>query len=221
LAAGINLNHAPCLDVNINPGNPVIGAKERSFSSVPEKVTKHAELIIEAHHKNNIATTLKHFPGHGSSSADSHLGFVDVSDTWSEKELIPFREIISSGKADVVMTAHIFNSKLDEKYPATLSKKVVTGLLRSELGWDGIVISDDMQMKAISDHYTLSESIELAINAGIDIIVFGNNVSYDSAISKKVNKIINELLSEGKITEDRIEDSFKRIIGFKNKYLSI
>jgi beta-N-acetylhexosaminidase len=218
---GINLNHAPCLDLNTNPANPVIGAKERSFSGDPDLVTKHAELIIDQHHSSNIATTLKHFPGHGSSSADSHLGFVDVSETWNKNELIPFREIIAKGKADVVMTAHIFNSNLDEQYPATLSEKVISGLLRKELGWDGIVISDDMQMKAISEHYSLSESIELAINAGIDILVFGNNVSFDSIISQKVNKIINELLSEGKITESRIEESFNRIMSFKNKYLSI
>jgi beta-N-acetylhexosaminidase len=218
---GINLNHAPCLDLNTNPSNPIIGAKERSFSSDPEIVAKHAQLIIEGHHSNNIATTLKHFPGHGSSSADSHLGFVDVSDKWNEIELTPFKEIISKGIADVVMTAHIFNSKLDEQYPATLSEKVITGKLRKELGWDGIVISDDMQMKAISEHYTLSESIELAINAGIDILVFGNNVSYDATISQNVNTIIDDLLSRGRITESRIEESFNRIISFKNKYLSI
>ena len=216
---GINLNHSPCVDLNTNPSNPVIGMKERSFSADPSMVTELAGLVIDEHRANRVATTLKHFPGHGSSSGDSHLGFVDVSETWIEEELIPYRELIALNLADMIMTAHIYNSKLDEKYPATLSAKVINGLLRDQLGWDGVVISDDMQMKAISDHYSLSESVELAINAGVDILVFGNNVSYDADISLKVNHVILELVSEGKIPESRIEESFKRIMNFKNKYL--
>ena len=116
---GINLNLAPVVDLNTNPNNPVIGKVERSFSADPTIVTNHARQVIEAHHARAVMTTLKHFPGHGSSTSDSHQGFVDVTDTWSPKELEPYKNIIRAGQADVIMTAHIFNAKLDANVPAT------------------------------------------------------------------------------------------------------
>ena len=114
---GININMAPVVDLCVNPDNPVIAKRERCFSSDPEKVTAHALTYIKAHHQHGVLTTLKHFPGHGSSRSDSHLGFTDVSDTWSEKELIPYTRIIAGGQADAVMTAHVFNARLDDRYP--------------------------------------------------------------------------------------------------------
>src|SRR5699024_4586289 len=113
--------------------------------------------------------SLKHFPGHGSSEDDSHEGVTDVTMTWQEKELIPFRRLIATGNVDVVMTAHIYNAKLDPSYPATLSKPIITGLLRDSLNFDGVVISDDLQMKAIRSYYGLEKTIEMSIKAGVDI----------------------------------------------------
>ena len=212
---GFNLNFAPDADLNTNPDNPVLGKKERCFSADPAIVTEHTEIIIDEHHKKNVLCTIKHFPGHGSSTADSHLGFVNVTNTWDEIELIPFKNIIEDGKADLIMTAHIFNSNLDEKYPATLSKNVIDGILRKQLGFDGVVISDDMNMKAISDHYGLEQAIELAINAGVDILMFGNNVVFNENIASEAMNIIEKLVRNGKITEDRVDESYRRIMKMK------
>jgi len=147
---GINLNLAPVVDVNANPRNPVIGRYERSYSADPAVVAAHAQAVIEAHRPENVLCTLKHFPGHGSSQGDTHAGFVDVTDHWSVVELAPYATLIGAQVCDVIMTAHIFNATLDPAYPSTLSHKVITGLLREQLGYKGVVVSDDMQMGAIA-----------------------------------------------------------------------
>jgi len=214
---GFNLNFAPVVDLNINPDNPVIGKLERSFSSSVEVVSQNAKWVIEAHHQKGIYCTMKHFPGHGSSSADSHLGFVDVTHTWKTEELIPYSDIVSANLVDCIMTAHIFNANLDPKYPATLSSLIITGILRNQLKYSGVVISDDLTMKAITDYFGFETAIEKAINAGVDILLFGNNLIYDENIASKVISTIKKLVDEGKITKSRIDESYKRIINLKNK----
>ncbi len=212
---GINLNFAPVVDVNTNPNNPIIGKIRRSFSSNPNIVTKHAIEFIKAHRRNKILCALKHFPGHGSSTADSHLGIADVSDTWSQIELEPFKNIIKAGQADSIMTAHVFNKRLDSKWPATLSKSTITGLLRQKLGHTGVVFSDDMQMRAIAHEYGLETAVKKAIEAGVDILVIGNNIGhFDPDIAKKVTKIIKE-----NISEQRIDESYQRILALKGKII--
>ncbi len=211
-AAGFNVNFAPVVDLNVNPSSPAIGALGRSFSADPDVVVENAELLIEKFHSNRIMGTLKHFPGHGSATTDSHGGFTDVTDTWSEKELEPFARIIDDGMADAVMTAHIYNRNWDSIYPATLSHNVITGMLRERLGFDGVVISDDMNMGAIADNYGLEQAIELSINAGCDIICIANNLVYDEMIAVKATEIIKKLLEEGRITEERIDESYERIM---------
>jgi len=216
---GINTNLAPVVDVNINPKNPVIGGIERSFSDDPSVVTRHARLYIETLHEYGIITTLKHFPGHGSSRDDSHLGVVDVTDYWKQKELVPYRNLIESGTADIVMTAHIFNAALDSTYPATLSKPIITGILRDSLRFNGVVMSDDLQMKAIRTEYGLKETIKMSIQAGVDILSFANNSIFDAEIAAKAHGIINELVEEGSLSENRIDQSYDRIMSLKRKYL--
>src|SRR6218665_1298653 len=170
---GINFNYAPSLDLAINPQNTVIVKKERSFSDQPELVAKHAGLCIQAHHEHQVKTILKHFPGHGSSTGDSHHGVVDVSQTWTFKELLPYHTLLQSGNYDAIMTAHIINRNWDTTLlPATLSYQAVTGILRGLLGYKGVVFSDDMQMHAISKNYGMERSAELAINAGVDILMY-------------------------------------------------
>lgn len=213
----LNVNFAPVVDVNVNPLNPVIGGIERSFSSNPYSVITHAGKYIMAHRKNNILTCLKHFPGHGSSQTDSHLGFTDVTNTWTASELIPYQELVKQGMVDMVMTAHIFNGKLDSIYPATLSKNIITGLLRKEIGFEGVVITDDMQMKAITDHFGLDKAVERTIEAGVDIILFSNNTGYDTEIVSKVHTIIKNLLASGRITEQRLLQSYYRVMRLKMK----
>mgnify|MGYP000153273981 CR=1 FL=1 len=215
--AGINLNFSPSADVNTNTSNPVIGKIRRSYSQDPYKVSFHVREFIKSHHDLGVATTLKHFPGHGSSKSDSHKGFVDVTDTWHEKELIPFVEMINEERVDILMSAHIFHGGLDPHYPGTLSHNVITKLLREELGYEGVVISDDMNMKAISEHYGLERAIELSINAGVDILLYGNNLVYEKKIAKKVTGIIKSLIKSGKVSEARIDESYNRIMNLKKK----
>jgi len=215
--AGINLNLAPVVDLNINRRNPVIGALGRSFSHDPAVVTAHALDFIRAHREHGVLCCLKHFPGHGSSSQDSHLGFVDVSDTWSEAELAPYRAIIASGQADAIMTAHVFNRHLDAELPATLSRRTVDGLLRKELGYDGVVISDDMQMGAISQRYGFEAAIELALNAGVDVIAVANNTVHVPGIEARAFQAIKRAVVAGRIPEQVIDTAYRRITRLKLK----
>lgn len=212
---GFSVNFAPVVDVNTNPENPVIGSIERSFSPDPGIVTKHASIFLEEFEKQNILGVLKHFPGHGSAWNDSHYGMADVTETWQPLELIPYRNLIESNHLFAVMTAHILNKNLDPDLPATLSENIQTGLLRDSLNYEGLLFSDDMQMEAIRSFYGLKEAINLAINAGIDILVFGNNSIYVEDIIPQSVAIIKELLEEGKITEKQIDDSYNRIIQTK------
>lgn len=215
---GINVNLAPVVDVNTNPDNPIIGGIERSFSADPQTVVKHASIYIKTLHEKNILTVLKHFPGHGSSEKDSHLGVVDVTKTWSDQELVPYRKLIESGLADAVMTAHIFNKNIDADYPATLSKPTITGVLRKDLSFDGVVISDDLMMSAIREEYGLETAIKQALVAGVDILSFGNNAIYDPDIVPKAHKIINALIEKGEISPERIDQSYQRIMKFKSRF---
>lgn len=212
---GINLNLAPVVDVNLNPHSPAIGKNQRSFSADPRIVTAHARATIEGYHSQNVLTTLKHFPGHGSATSDSHLGFVDVTTTWQALELEPYRELIRAGLADAIMTAHIFNANLDAQYPATLSQKIITGILRQHLGYDGVVMSDDMQMGAISRYYGFEQALELAIHAGVDMLALANNLAYDPTIGARAFGVIKQLVSDGKISEQRIDESYQRIMRLK------
>ena len=214
---GININFAPVVDLCSNPNNPVIAAPQRCFSGNPQTVTRHAGWFIDAHHKYNILTTLKHFPGHGSSTKDTHKEMTDVTRLWDSSELLPYKGLISQNKADAIMTAHIVNCKLDKEcLPATLSKTIITGLLRDSLKFNGVVFTDDMQMHAITKHYGLEQSILLAINAGVDILLYSNNIAGSREHQATVvHRIIKDMVSNGMITEERIRTSYKRITDMK------
>lgn len=217
-SVGIDINFAPSVDVNVNPSSPAIGHNHRSFSADEKHVSELASIYIDEYHKAGLLTAIKHFPGHGSSLADSHLGLTDVTNTWSDKELTPFRDQISSGRCDFVMTSHIFNQKLDDKYPATLSKKIITGILRGELGWDGVVISDDMQMKAIVDHYGFEEAIVLGINAGVDLFIIGGNIKVEEfSVRERFVKAVTDGIKNGELTEAQLDQAIARITKLKNK----
>ncbi|NTW68697.1 MAG: glycoside hydrolase family 3 [Chlorobiaceae bacterium] len=215
----IGLNFAPVADLNVNPDNPVIGKLGRSFSGDVDVAVPNIRLTVKAFNREGIIATLKHFPGHGSSTTDTHLDFTDITNSWSEKELEPYRTLIASGYRDVIMTAHVFNGKLDPIYPATLSKSTITDLLRNRLGFKGVVVSDDMQMKAIADRYGLEEAIRLAIDAGVDILLFGNNTAWDPAIGTKATAIIRSLVERKLITDERIDRSYRRVMELKKQYL--
>ena len=216
-AIGVNLNLAPVIDLNLNPKNPVIARLDRSFSADPKVVTRHALEFIQAHREHGVYCSVKHFPGHGSASEDSHLGLVDVTDVWSRTELEPYRRLIKAGKVDAIMTAHVFNAHLDPDYPATLSKATVTGLLRNELNYKGVVISDDLQMKAITGHYGFETAVLKALEAGIDILLIANNSdNYDETIARRTFNLIQKFVREGVISEARIDQSYQRIRTLKS-----
>lgn len=216
---GINMNFAPVVDVNSNPNNPVIAKSGRSFSGNPDSVALLAKEFIIQHHRYNVLTSLKHFPGHGSSTSDSHFGVADVTNTWEKSELIPYNNLIQSKQIDAVMTAHIVNKKLDKSgLPGTLSYQILQGMLREDLKFDGVVFSDDMQMHAITKQYGLEESIRLAVNAGVDILTFSNNImGSDERTVDKVHTIIRNFVKTGAISQKRIDESFTRIMKLKSR----
>ena len=209
-SVGINYDLAPVVDLDINPKNHVIHGLGRSFGKDPKTVVKYASIFMDAMHRYGVLTSLKHFPGHGSSVGDTHKGFVDVTHLWKSVELEPYR--LLNRKADTVMVAHVFNRKLDAHYPASLSRKTVEGILRKKLGFDGVVITDDLQMGAISQKYSLAQTLALAVNAGDDILLFGNQLDPKKVVSpKNLVETIRLLVEQGKITPARIDTSYKRI----------
>lgn len=215
--AGFNLNFAPDLDVNVNPKNPIIGKKERSFSNNPYEVIRYASVYTRYFLKQKIQCVYKHFPGHGSSTKDSHTSLVDVSTTWKKYELIPFKKLIQAQEScGAIMSAHIVNRQLDASgLPATLSHKILTDLLRKQLHFKGVIITDDMQMKAISSHYGLEKALVLAINAGADMIIFGNNLSSSAENPERVIDLIEANVQSGAISHKRIDEAYQRIVHFK------
>jgi beta-N-acetylhexosaminidase len=216
---GINVNFAPVVDLASNPDNPIIAKYGRAFSANEDSVSLLAKEFIKGHRKYNVLTSLKHFPGHGSSKDDTHLGIAEVTNTWEERELKPYRNLIDSGYADAIMTSHIVNRKLDPRgNPGTLSEDILTGILRNKLHFNGVVFTDDMQMHAITKHYGLEDAIRLAINAGVDIMTFSNNISgSDERTVDKVHAIIRGMVKSGTIKEARIDESFDRIMKLKKQ----
>ncbi|MEA3371935.1 MAG: glycoside hydrolase family 3 N-terminal domain-containing protein, partial [Campylobacterota bacterium] len=213
--AGINLNFAPVVDLAINPKNEVIVALERSFGTDSSRVSSFAEVMIEEQRKKGVTSVLKHFPGHGSSLGDSHEGFVNISKTWSTKELEPYQNLIDKKQVDMIMTAHVFNKYIDQEYPATLSYRVNSEILREKMKYGGLIVSDDMQMKAISEHYSTKEAVTLAINAGVDILLFGNQLA-NITVDELVNTIFTQVKS-GAIPYERILESNQRIQNLRTK----
>ena len=218
---GINWNFAPVVDVNIDSQSPAIGAIERSFSDVPRTVVAHANAFVKAHRERQVIPTLKHFPGHGSAAGDTHLGVTDVTETYRRaKELLPYQKFIQRGYGDPILTAHIVNRKLDKSgRPATLSHDIMTKLLRYEMGFDGVVISDDMQMGAIVEAYGLTEAVVEAVKAGVDMILLANQIGeYNIEQVYDVKDAIVQAVADGVVGEDRICESFNRIQRLKQRF---
>lgn len=218
LELGINVNYTPVLDVH-NDDNPPIGKNHRAFSTNPQDIIKHARQVILSHRYFNVKTVVKHFPGHGNSRQDSHYNVTDVSKYWKQQEVFPYMKLLYEGNVDAIMTAHIVNEKLDDsKLPATLSKKIMTDYLRGDLGFDGVIFSDDMQMKAIADQFGFEKSIQMAIHAGVDVLMFSNHIPMkgrDMILPQDIINIVKKMIADGEISEERINESYQRILKFK------
>lgn len=215
---GININFAPVVDLASNPANPIIAKYGRAFSADEDSVVLMAKEYIRQHRKYGILTSLKHFPGHGSSKDDTHLGIADVTNTWEERELTPYQALIDSGYADAVMTSHIVNKRIEpDGYPGTLSDDVITGVLRNRLHFNGVIFTDDMQMHAITKNFGLEEAIRLAVKAGVDIMTFSNNIAgSDIRTVDMVHGVIRKMVETGEISEKRIDESFRRVMALKH-----
>ncbi|STX28652.1 beta-N-acetylhexosaminidase [Legionella beliardensis] len=218
---GFNLNFAPVLDLNLNKDEGIIGKLGRGFSAEPAKVIKYAELFVKVFAEQDITCCYKHFPGHGSALGDTHQGFVDVTDTFQDLELSPYQALSARGQLPaMIMTAHVINRHLDSSgLPATLSKPILTDLLRKKLGFDGVIVSDDLQMHAISHYFSLEEMLCLSINAGADMLIFANQLGYNSA--SDIIDIIEQLVKKQAISSARITESYNRIMRLKQRQLAI
>lgn len=212
---GININIAPVVDVNNNPDNPVIGV--RSYGDNPVRVARLAVNYISGLQSRGVVATAKHFPGHGDTAVDSHLDLPVVAhamDRLEKIELYPFKEAINSA-VDAIMTAHvIFPAIEDEKLPATLSYKVLTGLLRNTMGFKGLILTDCMEMKAIANYFGTVNAAVLAVKAGADIVC----LSHQMEVQAGGFRAIKEAVEKGDISESRIDESVSRILKIKSKY---
>lgn len=208
---GFNLNFAPVADVIIDQANTEIGS--RSFGTDPELVSKMVIQVVKGMQENGVMATLKHFPGHGSTTADSHKGTSVTTRTLEEMEQVEFLPFIAGMNAgtNMVMISHLTAASIDETGPASLSKTIITGILREKLGFEGIVITDALMMKAISDLYPPEEAAVKALEAGADMLLMP--VSLPDAV-----KGIKTALDSGRLTQERIDQSVRRILFAKCKY---
>lgn len=208
---GFNLNFAPVLDIDSNPDNPVIG--DRSFGSDAETVILHGLETMNGLRAAGVAPVVKHFPGHGDTDVDSHKALPVVRksvEQLRELELQPFAEAIREG-TDAVMVAHLLIPALDERYPASLSEATITGLLRGELGFDGVVMTDDMTMGGIVNDYEIGEAAVLSVLAGTDIVLVGHGNKRQEAVLNA----LKEAVADGRISEERLDESVARVLRFK------
>lgn len=217
---GVNMNFAPVVDVNLNPKNSAIGAIKRAFSSDENEVYENAKIFIEKHKEYGIITSPKHFPGQGGAKIDSHVDIADITQTYQAKEVVPFDKLNQNGLLFSVMTAHAMDKNIDPENPATLSGAFLQGVLREQIGFEGVIISDDMQMGAIEKNYGFSDAIIKAVNAGCDIILISNNTQrgYDKDVAHKVREIILGAVRRGLIDEAKIHESYDRIMGLKRQF---
>lgn len=173
---GIDLNFAPCVDLDVAPGSPIIAGKERAFGNGIEEVACCAHILIDAHHRAGVGCCIKHFPGHGSALLDSHHGVCDVTTTHTQDELAIFSRLINTYQNQIaVMSGHLIDKEIDPEFPASISEQHTTDNLRGVIGFDGVVITDSLDMRAIQDHFGEEQAGVLAINAGADLVLNGLN----------------------------------------------
>jgi len=201
------------VDLNLNPSNPVIGQRGRSFGADPNIVTRLARAFIIAHRQANIVTVAKHFPGHGSSHVDSHRALADVSETWKEIELEPYRTLAKEGMLDAVMLGHLYHPRFSDgaRLPASLSGRAVQALRASYIGFDGVVVSDDLEMSAVSGDYSFEERVIKSVNAGTDLLVFSNVGVGDPELGVRIHAVIADGVRDGRISRARIEQAYGKI----------
>lgn len=222
-ALGFTVNFGPVADVNLNPRNPVIAKFGRAFAADAETVAAYGAAFVRAHHAAGLLTALKHFPGHGSSTADSHEGFVDITNSWQPSELEPYRLLLADKLVDMVMIGHLYHAGYadaadgDARLPASLSPRWIDGVLRQELGFNGVVISDDLEMGAIRDHFTLDQTVTMAVRAGMDVLLFSNTAKYNPGLGQEILDILLAEAAADPAFAARIAQSYERIVRLKQQ----
>jgi beta-N-acetylhexosaminidase len=216
---GFTVNFGPVADLNVNPNNQIIAKYGRSFGKSAETVAAYDDAFIKAHHDAGLLTALKHFPGHGSSTADSHEGFVDISKSWSPSELGPYKTLFAGGYDDFVMVGHLYHKDYagsgKVKLPASLSPEWIGGVLRGQLKFAGVVISDDLEMGAIRKQFDLHDTVVSAVNAGVDVLLFSNTAAYTPDLADKVRGILVAEADADPAFKQKIEASYARIAAMK------
>ena len=215
-ALGVNFDLAPSVDVNSNPENPVIGA--RSYGDTPQEVSRYANRMIRGLLDGGVLCSAKHFPGHGDTDTDSHLALPCVDKSMEElerTELLPFREAVRAG-VPAVMTTHILFPQLEpEHLPATMSRRIMTGLLREQMGFDGLIVSDCMEMRAIKDHFGTVNGVVAAMAAGVDLVF----ISHDTLLSGQAARAAEQAVAEGRLSAAEMQASVQRILALKEKWV--
>jgi len=216
--AGFNLNYGPVLDLNLNRRNPVIGRLGRSYGAKPERVVAYARAFISAHREANVLTSVKHFPGHGSSWSDSHKRFVDLTKTWKDIELEPYMALARDGAIDTLMVGHLYHPDFsnNQRLPATLTSTAIEGWVRGRLGFQGVVITDDLEMGAITRYHNLRTTLIKAVQSGNDILMF-SAAGADPKFVPKATRILREAVNDGTIARKRIAQAYARIKSLKQR----
>ncbi len=218
-AAGFNLNFAPVLDVNTNPQNPIIG--RRAISADPKQVASLGRAVIRGLHDNSVVACGKHFPGHGDTHQDSHLqmAFSDAdAERMKSTELVPFQTAFhKSPVLDLIMTAHVKYTKIDPEHPATLSRAILQDLLRMEMGYKGLAVSDDLEMKAIVDHYSIEGATLLGLEAGLDLFLVCHSLERQVAVLETLMKEAET----GSYPKHLWERSYNRIRDLKARHFRV
>ena len=234
---GLNFNFAPCVDLDGDPPCEVIGKLARSYGDSPRTVTDYARAMIDGLADHGVLSCLKHYPGHGRAQGDSHMGLVDITRTWRAVELAPFETLVKEGRVDAVMTAHLIHNGVDPNTPPTFSGTWI-GKLRREIGFQGVVVADDLHMGAILHHYTLKQIVIQGLGAGLDLLLFSNNPLAakalgirqdarstvlreasvpDAELPEKIIETIVAALSAGALSADVIDHAFARVVALKRR----
>lgn len=220
-ALGINLDFAPVADLDFGSKSSIIGAFGRAFSSKPFAVIAHARAFMQGLDFYGVGSVLKHFPGHGSARGDTHQGLVDVTETYDKAELEPFAKLIDDGSAKAIMVGHLVNKKIDPDFPASLSEKTIEGILKGDLGFTGVVMTDDLNMGAISDLYSPGEAAVAALSAGNDLLIFSNNIdTYDDNLVFDVREAILKAVHDKTLSVETITNAYERVTYWK-RWLNI
>jgi beta-N-acetylhexosaminidase len=221
---GFNLNLGPVVDLESNPDNPIIARYRRAYSADPDEVASFAAMFIQAHQAVGVLTALKHFPGHGSSQSDTHLGFTDITASWNERELEPYRQLLGRRdlRVDMVMAGHLYHSGLnaggEPRTPATLSPQVMSrlrGRAPAGLGYQGVVITDDLRMGAIREHFDDTEALIAAVRAGNDILMYSALGNDMAGLPDRVIETLRAEAARDPAFARRIEQSYTRIMALK------